>query len=112
MQAIAEQAYALAEQEYNFATATFNDGNLQFTKQQSKVASLKQEFEFKNNQLKDLQIQIQSSTTQLNESAANIAETAHCINCYRSFIGLSMLQNKEVEEKKLNEADQAYYKYA
>ncbi|MEY2917113.1 MAG: hypothetical protein RIS73_827, partial [Bacteroidota bacterium] len=28
-----EQDYASAEQEYNFATATFNDSNLQFTKQ-------------------------------------------------------------------------------
>ena len=104
----AEQAYAMAEQEYNFANATYNDGNLQFTKQQSKVAALKQEFEFKNNQLKDLQIQIQSSTTQLNESAANISETATTLSATEALL-VSMLQNKALEEKKLNEADQAYY---
>ena len=104
----AEQAYTIAEQEYNFATATFNDGNLQFTKQQSKLTSLKQEFEFKNNQFKDLQIQIQSSTTQLNQSAANIAETATALTATETLL-VNMLQNKEQEEKKLNEADQAYY---
>ena len=49
-----EQDYATAEQEYNNATTTFNESNLQFTKQQSKVVSLKQELEFKTNQLNDL----------------------------------------------------------
>jgi chromosome segregation protein len=104
----AEQAYTMAEQEYNFATATFNDGNLQLTKQQSKLTSLKQEFEFKNNQFNDLQIQIQSSTTQLNESAANITETATALTATEALL-VSMLQNKALEENKLNEADQAYY---
>ena len=103
-----EQDYTLAEQEYNFATASFNDGNLQFTKQQSKVVSLKQEFEFKSNQLNDLKVQVESSSSQLTEAAASITETATALaEVEQSLIG--MLQNKETEEKKLNEADQAYY---
>jgi chromosome segregation protein len=103
-----EQDYASAEQEYNFATATFNDSNLQFTKQQSKVISLKQEFEFKSNQLKDLQVQIESSSTQLNEAAASSSETAVALKELETLL-VTLLQNKEGEEKKLNEADQAYY---
>ena len=103
-----EQDYATAEQEYNFATATFNDSNLQFTKQQSKVISLKQEFEFKSNQLKDLQTQIESSSSQLNEAATSISETAIALQALETLL-VTMLQNKEGEEKKLNEADQAYY---
>jgi chromosome segregation protein len=103
-----EQDYSAAEQEYNFATATFNDSNLQFTKQQSKVVSLKQEFEFKSNQLKDLQVQIESSNTQLNEAATSISETAVALQALETLL-ITMLQNKEGEEKKLNATDQAYY---
>ncbi len=103
-----EQDYAAAEQEYNFATATFNDSNLQFTKQQSKVNSLKQEFEFKSNQLQDLQQQVESSTSQLTEASASITETAAALEDLEGLL-VSMLQNKEAEERKLNEADQAYY---
>jgi chromosome segregation protein len=103
-----EQDYASAEQEYSFATATFNDSNLQFTKQQSKVVSLKQEFEFKSNQLKDLEAQIENSNTQLTEAAGSIASTATVLQELETLV-ITMLQNKEGEEKKLNEADQAYY---
>ncbi|MFM2360278.1 MAG: hypothetical protein RLY16_2271, partial [Bacteroidota bacterium] len=105
---LVEQDYAVAEQEYNFATASFNDGNLQLTRQQSKVASLKQEFDFKSNQLKDLQIQVENSTRQLSESASQITETAEALAALETLL-VTMLQGKDEEERKLNEADQAYY---
>ncbi len=105
---LVEQDYASAEQEYNAATTSFNDGNLHFAKQQSKIASLKQEFEFKSNQLNDLKLQIESSNTQLSEAAASINETAEKLKELETLV-ISMLHDKEAEEKKLNEADQAYY---
>ena len=105
---LVEQDYTLAEAGYNTATATFNDSNLQFTKQQSKVVALKQEFEFKSNQLNELKVQIENSNTQLNEAAASITATALELGNLEELV-VSMLQNKEAEEKKLNEADQAYY---
>ena len=107
MQAV-EQDYASAEQEYNFATATFNDGNLQFTRQQSKLAALKQEFEFKSRQLNDLKVQVENSTVQLTEATQSITETATVLSELELLV-VTLLQNKDVEEKKLNEADQAYY---
>jgi len=103
-----EQDYAAAEGDYNKATTTFNDSNLQFTKQQSKVVSLKQEFEFKTNQLKDLTLQIESSTAQLTEASASITETAGQLKELEAMV-ISMLHNKETEERALNEADQLYY---
>lgn len=103
-----EQDYAAAEQEYNFATAAYNDSNLQFTKQQSKVTALKQEFEFKNNQLNELKVQIENSSSQLGEAAASITETAGVLSELETLV-ITLLQNKDAEEKKLNEADQAYY---
>ncbi len=105
---VIERDYAAAEQEYSFATATFNDNNLQYTKQQSKVVSLKQEFAFKSNQLKDLTVQVDSSNAQLAEAAGSIDATAIALAELESLL-VTMLQNKEVEEKKLNETDQAYY---
>lgn len=103
-----EQDYAAAEEEYSNATTLFNDSNLQFTKQQSKVVSLKQEFEFKTNQLNDLTLQIENSTAQLTEASASITETASQLKELEATV-ISMLHNKETEEKALNEADQLYY---
>ena len=105
---LVEQDYAAAEQEYNFATATYNDSNLQFTKQQSKVTALKTEFDFKSNQLNELKVQVENSHTQLSEAAGSIAETATALAELETLV-VSLLQNKDAEEKKLNEADQAYY---
>lgn len=107
LQAI-EMDYATAEQEYNFATTTYNDSNLQYTKQQSKVVSLKQELEFKTNQLNDLRIQVENSSSQLKEAGENIEFTALELEELEALL-VTMLQNKDAEEKKLNEADQEYY---
>ncbi len=107
---IVEQDYTLAEQDYTNATHTYNDSNLQFAKQQNKVASLKQEFDFKSNQLNNLKVEIESSNTQLQEAAASITETATSLQQVEALL-VTMLQNKDVEEKKLNEADQAYYNH-
>jgi chromosome segregation protein len=103
-----ETDYTTAEEEYNQASSTFNDNNLLFTKQQSKVISTKQELEFKTNQLNDLTLQVENSTVQLNESTENIEQTAAELKELELLL-VNMLQNKEVEEKKLNEADQEYY---
>jgi chromosome segregation protein len=105
---LVEQDYATAEEDYIKATATFNDSNLQFTKQQSKIVSLKQEFEFKTNQLNDLQVQMENSNAQLSEASASITETAAQLKELEAMV-ISMLQNKEAEEKALNQADQLYY---
>ncbi|MCB0708069.1 MAG: chromosome segregation protein SMC [Chitinophagaceae bacterium] len=103
-----EGDYASAEEDYNKATHTFNETNLQFTKQQSKVVSLKQEFEFKTNQLNDLKAQVENSNTQLAEATSSIAETAQQLKELEALV-IAMLQNKEKEERALNEADQLYY---
>ena len=107
LQAI-ESDYASAEQEYNFATAAYNDSNLQYTKQQSKVSSLKQELEFKTNQLSNLKVEVENSSVQLKDAAENIEFTALELQELEILL-VTMLQNKESEEKKLNEADQEYY---
>ncbi len=103
-----EAAYASAEQEYNFAGAAYNESNINFAKQQSKVFSLKTEVDFKTNQLADLQVQVESSTVQLKDSDEAINTTAETLKEIETLL-VTMLQNKESNEKQLNEADQAYY---
>ncbi len=103
-----EMDYATAEQEYGFATATFNEQNLQFTKQQSKIIALKQEHEFKSNQLNELSVQKENSALQLLEAVSQLEETSGRFKEVEEVLH-TMLQNKEAEEKKLNEADQAYH---
>jgi chromosome segregation protein len=103
-----EAEYASAEQEYNFATAAYNDSNLSFTKQQSKVASLKSEHSFKTNQLNDLRVQVETSGSQLKDAAEAIESTADVLKELELLL-VNMFQNKDTEEKKLNEADQEYY---
>ncbi len=103
-----EQAYATAEQEYNFAGAAYNESNINFAKQHSKVTSLKTELSFKTNQLTDLEMQVANSTLQLKDSDEAISSTHETLKELEALL-VTMLQNKETNEKALNEADQAYY---
>jgi len=107
LQAI-EMDYASAEQEYNFATTTYNDSNLQYTRQQSKVTSLKQELEFKTNQLSNLKVEVENSSVQLKDATESIEFTQLELQEVEALL-ITLLQNKDAEEKKLNEADQEYY---
>jgi chromosome segregation protein len=103
-----EQDYQLAEQDYNAANTLYNDGNLQLNLQQSKINTVKQELMFKQNQLTDLHAQIATNTQQLTQAAIDIQEgEEHLVSTENAL--LALLQTKETEEKKLNEADQAYY---
>jgi len=103
-----EQDYQVAEQEYNAALADYNENNLHFTRQQSKITALKQELVFKENQLNDLHNQIQNNTKQLSEASGEIIESGLALQAAEENM-LELLHKKESEEKKLNEADQAYY---
>ncbi len=105
---LVEQDYQLAEQDYNAATYQYNESNLQITKQQSKIATVAQELAFKENQLNDLHSQIQQNATQLADASSAITESEILLVSSEEGL-LEMLHKKEEEEKKLNEADQAYY---
>jgi chromosome segregation protein len=86
----------------------FNENNLNLTKQQSKIATVKQELEFKQNQLNDLHTQIQNNSAQLTEASNAIVEGELVLKQSEELL-LQLMQTKEIEEKKLNEADQTYY---
>lgn len=104
----AEDEYRNTEQEYNNAVATYNENNILLTRQQSKISSLIQELNFRENQLNDLVQQIENNNTQLQQATQHIEESEKLlINSENSLV--EMLRKKEEEEIKLNEADQYYY---
>lgn len=104
----AEEAYKVTENQYNEASRQYNEFNLSVTKQQSKINGLKQELDFKTNQLADLRQQITSNGSHLEDTTANISQSAQSLKDIEEEL-VKLMHNKEEEEKKLNEADQAYY---
>jgi len=103
-----EHEYQFAEHEYSIASVQFNEINLQLTRQQSKIASIKQELLFKQNQLNDLHNQIKINTGQLTEVSENIKAVERTLSQSEKLL-IELMHKKEEEEKKLNEADQDYY---
>ena len=106
----ADEAFKVTEVNYNEASRQYNEFNLNVTKQHSKINALKQELEFKNNQLNDLKQQIENNTTQFGETTTNIEQSALSLKETEEGL-LQMMKDKEEEERKLNEADQAYYNF-
>jgi chromosome segregation protein len=105
---VAGDEFINAENEYNSINGFYNENNILLTRQQSKVNSIKQELAFKTNQFNDLSAQRETSSQQLNEAAANIDVTSSSLQLVEQEV-IALLKNKDAEEKKLNEADQAYY---
>lgn len=105
-----EQDYQAAEQAYHFASGQFNETNLQLTRQQSKLTTIKQELLFKENQLNDLHEQIKNNTAQLAEAEQAIIDGVAALQEVETLL-VELMRNKEAEEVKLNEADQAYYNF-
>jgi chromosome segregation protein len=106
----AEEAFRVTDHHYAEATRQYNEFNLNVTKQQSKINGLKQELEFKYNQLNDLKTQIADNNTQLAETEKNIEQSVQSLKEIEDGL-LQLMQSKDDEERKLNEADQAYYNF-
>jgi chromosome segregation protein len=104
-----EEEFKAVELAYNEVQSSYNDFNLQVTRQQSRINALRQELEFKNNQLNALKGQVSSNSDQLEQTNREISENATSVKNFDEELIL-LLRLKEEEEKKLNEADQAYYR--
>jgi chromosome segregation protein len=104
----AESDYRNIELEYNDINTQYNNLNLNVTRQQSKINALKQELQFKTNQLTDLRNQVQTNTVQLTETASNLEELQESLKGIEESLH-ELMRRRESEEHRLNEADQAYY---
>ena len=104
----AEKNSKKSEEDYRNVAAHYNDINLQWMRQQSKVQTLKQELAYKQNQLQQLQSQIGSNTKQLEASASLIKESRIIIEETEAM--LQQLQyDKEVSEQQVNALNKEYY---
>jgi chromosome segregation protein len=104
----AEEEFRAVEAAFNEVTQQYNNHNLNVARQQSKLDSLKQELQFRTNQLNDLTNQIASNTEQLGLVASQLEETGKTLNSGDNEL-YELLSKKEAEEKDLNEKDRAYY---
>ena len=103
-----QDAFNIAETGFNSALAGFNELNLQVIQQQNRIAALRQERAFRNKQLEDLKVQIENNCHQLEQAQVQITENSDLLQVLETAL-TDMLRNKEEEERKLNETDQAYY---
>ena len=103
-----EEDYKQTEQEYNQFYAQFNEQTLSLTRQQSKLATLKQEFNFKSNQLTDLHNQIIQNKAQQEEVAKNIIEKDLELQKLEKTV-IELLHSKENEEKTVNQLDAEFH---
>jgi len=105
-----EDFYKLAEAEYQQAAGQYNEGNLNLTRQQSKINSLEQELNFKQQQVFNLEKQIDESTAQLSQAAELMISNRDNLEVLNGEL-VELMRKKEEDEKALNEADQAYYNH-
>lgn len=104
----ADTDFKKTEAEFNTATAQYNEKNILYTRQHSKLDSLKQELTFRTNQLHDLRQQIASNNEQLQQTATFLEETETKLHAGDEEI-YELMTRKETEEKTLNEKDRVYY---
>ncbi len=105
-----EEIFKNEEASYNESNRQYNEFNLHVTKQQSKITALRQELDFKNNQLNELKKQIENNTSQLSETRQQIEQCIEQLEQVEDEL-FNMMKAKEEEERNLNEADQAYYNF-
>jgi chromosome segregation protein len=76
--------------------------------QQNRIAALKQERDFLTKQRDDLTKQIGDNQLQLEQTVQQITENSASLGQLETAL-TELMRNKDEEEKRLNEADQAYY---
>ncbi|MFV0606367.1 MAG: chromosome segregation protein SMC [Niabella sp.] len=106
----ADESFKTAEGSHSQALQQFNEFNLNITRQQSKIAALKQELQFKNNQLEDLKVQIAQSGEQLAETHTNIASSDTELKEMEDSL-VQLMRSREEDKRTLDEADQSYYNF-
>ena len=104
----ADTEFRAVEQAFNDATQQYNQQNINYTRQHSKLDNLKQELNFRNNQLSDLKRQIATNSEQLQQISTQLEETEKTLHAGDNEL-YELLSRKDSEEKILNEKDRSYY---
>ncbi len=103
-----DEVYKQAGNEYQQVSGRYNESNINLTRQQSKLASLVQEGQYKARQVADLQQQREASTHQLQQITIQLEESRLHLEKVET-LATKLQQQKETDEKALNEKSQQYY---
>lgn len=103
-----EEAFKQSELEYQQYAGMYNEGNIAFTRQQSRIEGLSQELRFKEQQVASLQKQIEDSKQQLEVIGGQLLENQVSLSKSEGEL-TELMRRKESDEKELNEADRNYY---
>ncbi|HTN47729.1 MAG TPA: chromosome segregation protein SMC [Flavipsychrobacter sp.] len=106
----AEDEFKTVEQEFNTTSQEYNQQNIQYTRQQSTLEGLKQERNFRKNQLADLERQISTNKEQLQQTTLQLTETEGKLHGGDNEL-YELMSKKENDEKALNEKDRLYYEF-
>ncbi len=104
----ADSSYAQAAEQLSQASAAFNDKNIQFIRQQNKVASLQREMSFREKQLEDAASIQETNSKKLEEIHADIIRAQNSIDQVRQNL-TGALDSRKGKEGTLTEAEQSYF---
>jgi chromosome segregation protein len=105
-----QEKFSVAEAEYNKTNEEYNQLNITITRQQSRINEINHEKTLRAQQIEDLQLKIVSSESQLEETKIQTEETKAQLKLFEEQL-YKALQDKEIQEKNLNEKDQAFYNF-
>jgi chromosome segregation protein len=103
-----EQSFKVTEGEYNKASEEYYQQNVIFTRQQGRISELTNEITIRTNQLIDISEKIETSNKQLQQTITDEAQTDEQLKTLETNL-LSVMERRSVDEKVLNETDQAFY---
>ena len=98
----------LAE-ELSQASSDFNNKNIEFIRQQNKVASYQRELSFREKQLEETHANINQNKRQIDESSNEFLEIQNNIEGFEKKL-LDSYELKKTKESTLTEAEQIYFK--
>jgi chromosome segregation protein len=104
----ADSSYSAAAEQLSQASAAFNEKNIQFIRQQNKVASLQREMIFREKQLEEAVAQQESNAKKLAEIHTDILRAQNAIDQSRQNLS-GALDSRKGKEGTLTEAEQSYF---
>ncbi len=104
----ADTSYAKAAEQLSQASTAFNDKNIQFIRQQNKVATLQREMGFREKQLEEAIALQENNSRKLSDIHQDILRAEQSIDLVRQNL-TGALDSRKGKEGTLSEAEQSYF---
>ncbi len=104
----ADSTFRQAAEQLSQASADYNQKNIEYIRQQNKVATFSKELEFRKKQISDTQLKLFSDKDGVAETDKNIQDTESKIKYYEEQLQIFYEQKKEMQGH-LSEVERLYY---